>query len=257
MSAYAGRSVRVLLLTVCVAALCAVCVSLILSGCQIPGADPQAGQARLSDLQVTGGDGLYPDFDPGVHHYAVRCADRTTLQVTAQAEESDATLRLLHNDRTATGAVEASVTVNGDHDLAIDVSDRHGTATYYVHCIPPDFPDITIETRTDAVSEGLLLMTPGVRRSDPPISFLAIVDNNGVPRWVMRPNQRARNFRRYPDGRYSFSEWRQVDQQTTVEPTMILDADFNGSIPRRWWVTCCPSTPAATIFSSRRPATTC
>ena len=39
----------------------------------------------------------------------------------------------------------------------------HGTATYYVHCIPPEFPNITVETHTDAVSDGLLLMTPSVR----------------------------------------------------------------------------------------------
>ena len=94
-----------------------------------------------------------------------------------------------------------------------------------MHCIPPDFPDIIIETRTKAVSEGLLLMTPGVRRSNPPISFVAIVDNNGVPRSVMRPNPNAnaRNFRRYPDGRYSFAE----RGEDGTEPTVILDAGFN------------------------------
>ena len=196
-------------------------VPLLLSGCDIMAGGAHVLHARLSALQVTGGEGQYPVFDPGVHHYAVRCADGTTLHVAAEAAEDDATLRLLHNDRTATGAVEETVTVNSDHDIAIEVSDRHGAATYYLHCIPPDFPDITIETRTDAVSDGLLLMTPSVRRSDK--SFLAIVDNSGVPRWVMRPNVRARNFRRYPDGRYSFSE-RRADG---TEPTVILDAGFN------------------------------
>ena len=194
-------------------------------GCRMPGGGARADLARLSALQVSGGEGMYPVFDPGVLHYAVRCADGTTLQMSAQAEQDDATLRLLHNGRTATGAVEETVTVNGDHDVAIEVSDRHGSATYYLHCIPPDFPDITIETRTGAESEGLLLMTPSVRRSDKSflaISFLAIVDNNGVPRWVMRPNERARSFRRYPDGRYSFSE-RDADGN---EPTVILNADF-------------------------------
>ena len=72
------------------------------------------------------------------------------------------------------------------------------------------------------MSDGLLVMTPGVRRSVPPISFLAIVDNNGVPRWVMRPNVNARNFRRYPDGRFSYAE-RGADEN---EPTVILNADF-------------------------------
>ena len=115
--------------------------------------------------------------------------------------------------------MQASVTVNSDHDVAVEVSDRRGSATYYLHCTPPEFPDITIETRTAAVSEGLLLMTPGVRGPDQ--SFLAIVDNNGVPRWVMRPNVQARNFRRYRDGRYSFST-----RADGTEPTVILNADF-------------------------------
>ena len=209
------------------AALCGAGIALVIGGCQGPGATGPKPVARLSALQVSGGEGMYPSFDPGVLHYAVRCADGTVLQVTAAAEGEDATLRLLHDGSTATGSVAGSVTVNGDHDIAIEVVDGPGSATYVVHCIPSDFPDIIIETHTEAVSDGLLLMTPGVRRSDPPISFLAIVDNNGVPRWVMKPNVNARNFRRYPDGRFSFSERRRVDEETTVEPTVILDRGFN------------------------------
>lgn len=201
-------------------ALGAVCVVLILGG-GTPSFARQVDTPRLSALQVSGGAGWYPDFDPGVRHYAVRCANGTTLRVTARAERSDAALRLLPAGRPAAGALAAAVTVNEDHDLAVEVSDARGVAVYYAHCIPPDFPDLTIETRTDAVTDGLLLMTPSVRRAG--TSFLAIVDNNGVPRWVLRPNVRARNFRRHPDGRYSFSE-RGADGN---ESTVILDAAFN------------------------------
>jgi len=203
------------------AVLVVVCISvLLLDGCRIPGGGVQANLARLNALEVAGHEGFYPEFEPNVLHYAVRCVDGTSLRVTAQATEDDATIRLLHDGYSATGSVHASVTVNSDHDIAIEVSDPRGTATYYLHCIPTDFPDIMIETRTSAVSEGLLLMTPSVRRSDK--SFLAIVDNNGVPRWMMRPNVRARNFRRYPDGRYSFSEL----GAGGTEHSVILDADF-------------------------------
>ena len=83
---------------------------------------------------------MYPSFEPGVLHYAVRCADATALLVMAKAEAADATLRLLHNGSTAIGSMQASVTVNSDHDIAVEVSDRRVTATYVVHCIPPDFP---------------------------------------------------------------------------------------------------------------------
>ena len=65
---------------------CAVCVALaLLGGCQGPGGAGPVTYVPLSALQVTGGDGLHPAFDPGVLHYAVRCADGTTLRVSAQA----------------------------------------------------------------------------------------------------------------------------------------------------------------------------
>ena len=166
--------------------------------------DAPSGQPGLSNLRVTGGEGFYPAFDPDILHYAVRCGAGTELQVYAQAGLSDATLVLLHNGNTATGSVRASVSVNENHDVAIEVRGAGGKTIYVVHCIPPDFPNVHIDTHTEAVSDGLLLMTPSVRRSDK--SFLAIVDNNGVPRWVMRPNVRARQFRRHTDGRFYFAE---------------------------------------------------
>ena len=186
---------------------------LLTAGCSTPGAAPEG--IRLSALQVTGGGMLYPSFSPGVRHYAMRCAAATTLRVTARAQGADHRVTLLHNNLTATGSVADSVTVNGDHDIAIEVGDGNSTATYYVHCIPPDFPDIRIEKRTAAVTDGLLLLTPQIidpaliraGRSPSVITFLAIVDNNGVPRWVRRSEFGARDFRRHAGGRYSHSEW--------------------------------------------------
>ena len=191
-------------------------------GCSVPGADrADAVRGPLASLEVAGAAGWYPAFDPGVHHYAVRCADETRLEVSARAADGGARLTMLHSGRTAIGAIAETVAVDSGHDLAIEIRGGQETSTYYLHCIPPEFPDVTIEKRTEAVTAGLLLMTPGVRRTD--ISFLAIMDNNGVPRRVMRPNVRARNFRRYPDGRFSFSE-RGADG---VERTVILDATLN------------------------------
>lgn len=181
----------------------AVALALALAGCQKPGGVPGRG-AGLTGLHVAAGAGLYPKFDPAILHYAVRCADGTVLPVSAQAQRRDATLRLLHDGSTATGSLHASVAVDSDHDIAIEISGARGPATYVLHCVPPDFPAITPELSTAAVSDGMLLMTPRVPGSG--TSFLAVVDNNGVPRWVMRPNVHARNFRRFADGRYTFAE---------------------------------------------------
>ena len=141
--------------------------------------------------------------------------------------------------------------MNDDHDVAIEVSDPRGVARYYVHCIPPDFSDLTIKARTGSVTDGLLLMTPSVRRADK--SFLAIVDNNRVPRWAMRPNVRARNFRRHSGSHYSFSE-RDADG---TEATVILDAAFNRIDSASLAGDLAPEHTGGHGFSLPRPATTC
>jgi hypothetical protein len=110
--------------------------------------------------------------------------------------------------------------VDSDHDIAIEVSGQRGPTTYYLHCIPPNFPAIAVEMRTAAVSDGLLLMT--VAATEPDRSFLAIVDNNGVPCWVLRASSLTRNFRRHPDGRYSFAEF----AANRTESTVIMNAAF-------------------------------
>ena len=104
---------------------------------------------ELAALQVTGGGTMYPAFAGGVRHYALTCADSTTLQVTAQAQRTAAQLTLLRADTddnqvSTAGSLDVQVTVNGDHDVAIELRDGGDTTTYVVHCIPSDFPDIKI-----------------------------------------------------------------------------------------------------------------
>ena len=162
---------------------------------------------ELSSLQVTGGGSMYPAFDPGTYHYALTCSDSATLQVQAQA--SGATIRptLLRADETrnvvaTTATLTAGVTVNQDHDIAIRLSDTDGSATYVVHCLPDEFPDITVLDKTDEVTDGLLFVAP--RHDEASSRYFAIVDNNGVPRFHRRTTYfDARNFRRHTDGRYS------------------------------------------------------
>ena len=168
-----------------------------------PVTDPSV-PLELQSLTVTGGNGSpYPAFAAGVLHYAVRCGASTTLRVQAQSRRAGAGVTLLRADSTAnqsaTGSLDASVTVNGDHDVAIRLSDGGATKTYVVHCIPDDFPDVTILKKTASVTEGLLLMAAANDRGI--VDYWTILDNNGVPRFHRKDT--GRDFRRHPDGRYS------------------------------------------------------
>ena len=175
-----------------------------------PDAEPDGGSAplELDSLQVTGvASAMYPAFAADTHHYARVCNDSTRLRVTARAKRSSAQLTLLRADASdnhqSTGSLDTLVTVSRNDDIAVELSAADGTVTYVVHCVPHDFPRINILTTSERVTDGLLLINP--RLDDGPVEeiFMAVVDNNGVPRFHRQRS--GANFRRHPDGRYSIT----------------------------------------------------
>ena len=179
---------------------------------------------ELASLHVTGGGTMYPVFTADTYHYALTCEDPDTLQVAAQARNSDAQLTLLRddsdNDQTSTGSLDAQLSVNENHDIAIQLSDTGGTVTYVVHCLPSDYPDINILKKEAGASEGLLFLTPLYVPGD--IRFKTIVDYNGVSRFQA---PKGANFRPQPNGptiggrrvKYSFNQGHRGN---------LLDGDF-------------------------------
>ena len=147
-------------------------------------------------MLVTGGGAMHPAFNADTHHYALTCSNATTLQVTAEATRDNAQLSLLRADENdtivRTGSLSASLTVNDYHDIAIELSDTGGTATYVVHCIPEDFPKFRVLSKTAGATEGLLFVTHGVHA--------IMVDYNGVPRHRTRLQGGGAAFRPHTDG---------------------------------------------------------
>ena len=198
---------------------------------------------ELDSLTVTGGGTMYPEFASDIEHYAVRCADPATLSVTARTSHSGARLTLLRDDSnqnqvSSSGSLDAQVTVNDDHDVAIELRDSDDrTTTYVVHCIPSGFPQVRILTKTDSVADGLLFATPDAK-------YMAIIDYNGVPRfhrtfagWVFQrhttgPLIAGKRVRYSVIGRSGSVNLLDADFQTiravrTVAPLRHLDAhDF-------------------------------
>ena len=190
---------------------------------------------ELVSLELRDGDSAelapYPAFSSGVLHYALTCENPTSLQITATARHSDATLTLLRADPSANvvaaGTLTAHVTVDRNADIAIEVSAGDQTATYVVHCLPDDLLSIEFLESRPGVSDGLLLVTP--QWTIGPSRYVAMVDNNGVPRFHRRFNA-ARNFRRHPDGRYSV-QWggvvfvydSRMETRVTVRPQPPID----------------------------------
>lgn len=209
-----------------------------------PAGGPSAGPPALRHLAVSGGGALYPEFAPDIHHYALPCADRAALRVVAQGGAATSRLTLLRGDpgrnHVATHHLDLRLTVTADHDVAIEVRRGAARSTYVVHCLPADFPRIRILEKSARVSEGLLFVTPR--------PFLAIVDNNGVPRFHRRGDATLWNFRPHATGplidgrrvRYSVSRQDGVqllDRQLAAIRTVNVVGDLNRADPHDFLIT--------------------
>ena len=185
--------------------------ALLLAGARVAAA-AQAGQ--LSSLHVAGAGPMTPAFDPEVFHYAVRCDEQQDLSVSAAAARPGARLRL--NGKPVSGPLtDAGLRLAGDESLVVEVAApaRNGAAderaAYAVHCVPHDFPDVKVVRKEPGRAPGLLLVTPyyNVAGADEPLSYLAILDDNGVPRFTRRSSPPAHNFRWHEGaGVYSYNE---------------------------------------------------
>ena len=181
----------------------------------------------LSRLEVTttSSRSMYPTFDPEILHYAVGCQD--TLTLTLSTRETDTRLAVNGIQRANRNVAVELTGLAGGSDIPITLTGSEGASTTYVlHCLADDFPAIVTEKKPGAW-DGLI--TIGVRAD--PGSYLAIIDNNGVPRihWWIRESVRI--FRTHRDGRYPYSygqlsRFLPYDQQASSRKVTVLDENL-------------------------------
>ena len=191
------------------------------------GAAPPPRLTALA-VSVTGEDSaepgsrLQPNFDPETFHYAVRCDDPETLSVSGAAAGGTAEVTL-NRMPVPRAFEEREVVLRHDQDLAVVVSDGGDSATYAVHCVSRDFPPIRTVVR--APGDGLLLVDPVyVDDNGENVGHIAILDDNGVPRFHRRIPGRIYNFRWHSRHRM-YSYYRKVPLDSGVSPGWVVLLD--------------------------------
>ncbi len=179
-------------------------------GTDSPAPPPPPPPPILENLEIAGPDSskpLVPAFAPEIRHYAVRCAERETLSVTAAAAPANdiepATLALngapLPDGR-------AEVSLRDDQDLAVEIRRGAASTTYAVHCVPLDLPEVEVVTVGPGPADGLLLLNLGYHGEEgKSVNYLTVLDDHGVPRFHRRVGGDVRNFRWHAAARrYSY-----------------------------------------------------
>jgi hypothetical protein len=187
-------------------------VSLLAVGCGSSGSDGGAQQAAapsefgLVSLSVSGGTGsMYPSFRAEILHYAVACGSGDRLSIVATASGTGTAVSINGGAAQTGSSRENIASLTPELDIPIDVSNAGRHERYTLHCVPTDLPNAQILHTSSGVSDGLIYLTPqfvdgGLRKT-----YLLIIDNNGVPRFTRRIDGNAVDFKRHPNGSYSYA----------------------------------------------------
>jgi hypothetical protein len=152
-----------------------------------------ASVASAQALAISTQPSLYPGFDPAVSDYVVRCTAGTPVQVDVSAPPGTEV------------DVDGQGFRDGDFTTTVSLGEGQGFriasdpgSTYYVRCLPADFPVWTFQRSGQPQAEWYMVS---------PFSntYGAAFDGNGVPVWWFKGDRRSRDFRLLPNGNFAFA----------------------------------------------------
>ena len=171
---------------------------------------------------------MRPEFSAGILHYAVGCEVRDTMRLAFSAE-TPGTRVAVNGIQVADQNATFEVTVEDDSDVPITLATGTGTSTtYVVHCMDSRNPAIERTAKEPGASTELLSVYAQLEpvRRQINVTYLAIIDANGVPRWQQRLNTRAAHFKAHPDGKYPYSYGQRVSTSVGYQ-MVILDENLD------------------------------
>lgn len=155
----------------------------------------------LAALSVSGvSDPLNPHFDPHVERYSVIAWDGAEGPVVTATAASDLTISI-DGDRVTSGdPVTLSDVVPGSK-IEVEVSNADGDqTTYALMYLPADFPNLTVTTQTPLASTDPIYVA--MRRDG--VSYIAKLNNHGVPLFHRRREGKLYDFKKHPNGKLSY-----------------------------------------------------
>ncbi len=167
---------------------------------------PQSALAAPGDPTISTSPALTPAFDPAIPNYVAKCgtsasvATTVTVSVTAPA----GTTVSVDGGTPRTGTFSASVSRAWGQGFAITViNGASSPATYHVRCLPTEFPAFAVNHSGPTQSEYYIVSLSAGTQST--VSYVVIVDANGVPVWWYKPTLRPLFATLLPNGNMAWT----------------------------------------------------
>ncbi|HET8978250.1 MAG TPA: hypothetical protein VFN87_08830, partial [Solirubrobacteraceae bacterium] len=107
----------------------------------LAGAPGGATGQTAATLQISTTPALFPAFNPSISDYVTRCQPANQVQASVSAPVG--TSVSVDNGPAQTGSFTSTVSVSAGQEFTIASTAAGQTTTYYIRCLPSDFPAFT------------------------------------------------------------------------------------------------------------------
>ncbi len=135
-------------------------------------------------LQITMSPTLSPPFNPNISDYVVSYKADTPIEIAVNAPRN--TKVAIDGQPFRKLVFTTQVSLNPGQSFSFVVNSLQGSQTYYVRCVPADFPTWTTE-RPETPQSAYYVIAPNLSLTPvPPQNYVILADNYGVPLWWYR-----------------------------------------------------------------------
>ncbi len=156
-----GRLGRIAALVSVTALVTCICLSIGPAGA----ASHKATKAPSAPFSITTSPAIVPSFSAGISDYVVPCTDSPTTNLTTTG-----TGKVKIGSTRVTGPVNVNLTLVAGQEVTVTSAGN----SYYIRCLPSDFPAYTSTVTGTPQASGYLATLP---------NYAIIFDNEGVPVW--------------------------------------------------------------------------
>lgn len=136
---------------------------------------------------------LFPEFDPRISDFVVRCADNPIdLTVVARGTTSVA----IDGLPPRSGRFSTTIPLKANQSFSFMSADGSTTRTHYVRCLPTDFPEWRIQQRA-ASAQAFYVVTSG--------AYVMAFDASGVPIWWRHDTGTPSDAKVLDDGTFAWA----------------------------------------------------
>ena len=196
-------------------------------GARRPVGCPAPAPAPASSVSIQATPGLFPDFDPSISDYAVRCADAPVdLRVTGEGPEAVS----VDGAGPRFGDFHQHVPLSGGQGFTFSVWEGNDTQRdYHVRCLPADFP-VWDFTRFAQPEAEYYVVTPSSSFTGREPNYTVIFDRHGVPLWWYDATATPLDGKILTDGDIA---WGRLDSGTgyeirSLDGTLLRQAAVSG-----------------------------